>query len=138
MSDSWWSIEARDGLFSAHRWRDAFGQSLVESAITNGARQWNWDTTVFGVVFEVAFGDDEAWERFRHLPAVVAALDAVPMSSLYVYPGRGGSAGAGKPRHPKPTLGEGAAPLPIEPVPVIVAHAEPPERHPEPLERLAG
>jgi hypothetical protein len=131
MSDSWWSIEARDGLFSAHRWRDAFGQSLVESAITNGARQWNWDTTVFGVVFEVAFSDDEAWDRFRHLPAVVAALDAVPSSSLYVYPGRGGSAGAGMPRHPRPTLGAGAAPMPVEPTPIIVAHAEP-------LERLAG
>jgi hypothetical protein len=133
MSDSWWSIEARDGLFSAHHWRDAFGQSLVESAITNGARQWNWDTTVFGVVFEVAFADDdeEAWDRFRHLPAVVAALDAVPSTSLYVYPGRGGSAGAGKPRHPRPTLGAGAAPMPVEPAPIIVAHAEP-------LERLAG
>ena len=124
MDITWWSIEARDGLFSAHAWRNAFGQSLVEAAITNGAREWHWDEATFGVVFEVGFSDDEAWYRFRQLPLVVAALDAVPANLLYIYPGRGGSAGAGLPRHPRPTLGAGAAPLPEEPTPVIVARPE--------------
>jgi hypothetical protein len=125
MELSWWSIEVRDGLFSAHRWRDAYGPSLIEAAITNGAREWHWDTAVFGVVFEIGFADGEAWQRFRQLPAVTAALDAVPVTSLYVYPGRGGSAGAIHPRRPRPTLGAGAASLPEEPPPVIVARPQP-------------
>ena len=124
MNITWWSIEARDGLFSAHAWRNTFGQSLVEAAITNGAREWHWDEATFGVVFEVGFSDDEAWDRFRQLPLVVAALDAVPAGLLYIYPGRGGSAAAGLPRHPRPTLGSGAAPLPEEPTPVVVARPE--------------
>ena len=32
----------------------------------------------WGVVFEVCFGNEEQWEAFRNLPAVRAALDAVP------------------------------------------------------------
>jgi hypothetical protein len=125
MDLSWWSIEVRDGLFSAHRWRDAHGPSLVEAAVTNGAQEWHWDTAVFGVVLEIGFADEEAWHRFRQLPAVIAALDAVPGTSLYVYPGRGGTAGAGEPRHPRLTLGSGAAALPEEPPPVIVARPQP-------------
>jgi hypothetical protein len=44
-----------------------------------------------------------------------------PINGLLVYPGRGGSAGATHPRRPRPPLGAGAAPLPVEPEPVIVA-----------------
>lgn len=124
MNITWWSIEARDGYFSAHAWQSAFGQSLVEAAITNGAVEWHWSEATFGVVFEIAFADDEAWHRFRQLPLVVAALDAVPAELLYVYPGRGGTAGAGHRRHPRPIIGAGGAELPVEPPPLIVARPE--------------
>jgi hypothetical protein len=124
MNITWWSIEARDGYFSAYAWQNAYAQSLAEAAITNGAVEWNWTEATFGVVFEVAFADDEAWYRFRQLPLVVAALDAVPAELLYVYPGRGGTAGAGRPRQPRPIAGAGGAELPEEPPPVIVARPE--------------
>jgi hypothetical protein len=54
------------------------------------------------VVFEVLFETGEQWLAFRNLPAVRAALDAVPdpVSGLLVYRGRGGGAGALKPRRP--------------------------------------
>jgi hypothetical protein len=39
---SWWSIEVFHGAFSATRWHDAHGESLVESAIINGAVYWEW------------------------------------------------------------------------------------------------
>ncbi|MGI5244659.1 hypothetical protein [Dactylosporangium sp. CA-139066] len=42
--------------------------------------------------------------------------------SLYVYRGRGGSAGAVQPRRRGPLPAAGAAALPVEPDPVIVAH----------------
>src|SRR6266508_977111 len=94
MDLQWWSIEVRDGA-----------------------------VLPWGVVFEVAFIDDEGWARFRRLPAVQAALDAVPdpVSGLYVYSGRGGNAGAPLPRRHGPVLGAGAAPLPESVDPPIVA-----------------
>jgi hypothetical protein len=52
----------------------------------------------------------------------VAALDAVAPDSLYVYRGRGGSAGAVHPRRRGPLPAAGAAALPVEPEPVLVAH----------------
>ena len=33
---------------------------------------------LLGVLFEVAFRSDERWQAYRQLPAVRAALDAVP------------------------------------------------------------
>ena len=125
MELSWWSIEARDGAFSAHAWINAYAGALVEAAITNGAREWRWDSTGSGVVLEIGFVDEEGWQRFRSLPAVVAALDAVPADLLYVYPGRGGTSGAPLRRRPKPTLGSGAATIPEEAPPVIVARPNP-------------
>jgi hypothetical protein len=123
MAVSWWSIEVRDGVFSAHRWRDAHGSALIEAALTHGAQEWHWVSEPFGVVLEIGFADYEDWQRFRQLPGVGAALDAVPdpVRGLYVYPGRGGSSGASKPRRVPPPLGAGAAPLPQEPEPVVVA-----------------
>jgi len=123
MDVSWWSIEVRDGEFSAGNWRSAWGSSLLEAALSHGAVDWEWHEAPFGVVLEVGFLDSEAWDRFRHLPAVIAALDAVPMMSLYVYPGRGGSAGASLPRRPRPVLGSGAAALPEMPVEQLVARS---------------
>jgi hypothetical protein len=63
----------------------------------------------------LAFDEEQAWDRFRALPSVQAALDVVPdpLSGLIVYRGRGGSAGTWAPRKPRPLAGSGAAALPI-------------------------
>jgi hypothetical protein len=69
-------------------------------------------------VLEVAFERDEQWQAYRDLPAVRAALDAVPdpVNGLLVYRGRGGGAGVPARRPPKPFSGAGAVELP-EPEP---------------------
>jgi hypothetical protein len=120
----WWSIEVFDGpRGSAQSWRDAYGAALVEAAITNGAREWEWHRHSWGVLFEVAFADDEQGAIYRHLPAVGAALDATPdpVNGVLVYPGRGGSAGAVQPRRPRPIIAAGAAPIPQEEPVVVVS-----------------
>ena len=109
------SIEVLDGAFSASLWADAHGDSLIESAFTHGATDWSWHRHTWGVVLELCFEDEQAWERFRALPAVDAALDAVPdpVTGLIVYRGRGGSSGRPDPRKPRPLLGSGSAALPV-------------------------
>ncbi|HEY7224342.1 MAG TPA: hypothetical protein VH561_12255 [Micromonosporaceae bacterium] len=135
VDEQWWSIEVLDGeSLSAAGWREAHGSNLVEAVLTNGGLDWNWAHRSWGLVLEVRFATEEAWEAFRALPAVQAALDAVPdpTHGLMVYRGRGGSAGAGQPRHPRPHLGAGAAPVPEEPEPVVVAgHAAAPTIPPQ-------
>lgn len=117
----WWSIEVRDGETPARQWRDAWSRSLLEAAVTHGAHDFIWQAEPFGVVLELGFAEDGGWDRFRQLPAVVAALDAVDPRTRYVYPGRGGSAGAVLPRRsPRPVTGD-AAPLPVAPAPLLVA-----------------
>jgi hypothetical protein len=114
----WWSIEVFDGAtLPASRWQDAHDTALTEAAITHGAYEWHWHRHSWGVLFEVGFRSDEQWPVFRDLPAVRAALDAVPdpLNGLMVYPGRGGSSGRVQPRRPRPVTGAGAAELPIEP-----------------------
>lgn len=89
--------------------------------MTHGAHDFIWQAESFGVVLELGFAGDGDWDRFRQLPAVVAALDAVDPRTRYVYPGRGGSAGAVLPRRtPRPIIGD-AAPLPVAPAPLSVA-----------------
>lgn len=117
-----WTIEVTDGpsSSSARMWKDAYGESLVETAVTHGAKEWTWVTRGWGVLLEVAFPDEADWLRFRATPAVRAALDAVPdpVNGLLVYSGRGGSSGALVPRRPRPLpMSEGAS-LP-EPEPEI-------------------
>lgn len=109
------SIEVLDGAFSASRWADAHGDSLVEAAITSGASDWAWHRHTWGVVFEVAFADEAAWDRYRALHGVEAALDAVPDPAfgLIFSRGRGGSAGTRDPRRRPLLSGSGAAALPI-------------------------
>ncbi|MFI5907295.1 hypothetical protein [Dactylosporangium sp. NPDC051541] len=121
MELQWWSIEVRDGEYPARLWRDAHSAALIEAAVTHGARDWSWRSENFGVVFEIGFDDAGDWARFRELPVVTAALDAVAPDSLYVYRGRGGSAGAVHPRRRGPLPATGAAAIPIEPEPPIVA-----------------
>jgi hypothetical protein len=110
----WWSIEVVNGRPSAARWKDAHGEALVEAALTNGAVDWAWHEHPWGVVFEVAFGDEWRWEFFYALPAVQAALDAAPdpVKGLLVHRGRGGSSGTRLPRRPRPLAGAGAVELP--------------------------
>jgi hypothetical protein len=38
--------------------------SLTEAALGRGALYWDWRVTPWGVVFEVAFRDEEAWGVF--------------------------------------------------------------------------
>ena len=111
----WWSIEVLDGSLSADRWRDAYGNALVEAAITHGAYEWEWHPHAWGVLFEIAFRSEDRFETYRNLPGVRAALDAVPdpVNGLLVYPGRGGSSGRVQPRRPYPVAGAGAAALPL-------------------------
>jgi hypothetical protein len=127
----WWSIEVLDGAtLSAARWQDSHGNALVEAAVTHGAYEWSWHRHSWGVLFEIAFRGDRQWAGFRDLPAVRAALDAVPdpVNGLLVYPGRGGSSGRVQPRRPRPIAGAGAAAMPLEPeiIPVTLAECLPP------------
>jgi hypothetical protein len=124
MNLTWWSIEVRDGQTPARQWRDSWSSSLLEAAVTHGAHDFIWQAEPFGVVLELGFAEHEtgAWDRFRQLPAVVAALDAVDPRTLYVYPGRGGSAGAGLPRRSPRPIVEDATPLPVAPpAPLLLA-----------------
>jgi hypothetical protein len=74
-------------------------------------------------VFEVAFPGEEQWEIYRDLPAVRAALDAVPdpVNGLLIYRGRGGSSGRVEPRPHRPITGAGEMELP-EPEPEPPLH----------------
>jgi hypothetical protein len=110
----WLTIEVLDGEVPASGWRRAYEHGLVEAAITHGAQYWEWHDTRWGVVLELVFEDDDRLERFRELPVVRAALDAVPdpLAGLLVYRGRGGGAGVNVPRRPMPRPVAGAAALP--------------------------
>src|SRR5689334_10650444 len=127
----WWSIEVRDGVLPAQRWKDGYGEALLEAAVTHGAKRWEWTLMPGGVLLELGFREVDDWDRFRALPLVTAALDATPdpVNGLYVYPGRGGSSTApSKPLKPRP-MGAGAAavPVPVEPpLPMRLADTEPP------------
>lgn len=113
----YWSIEVFDAEIPASQWKQAYSAALTEAAISNGARDWSWIESRWGVVFEACFAGDAQWEAFRALPAVRAALDAVPdpVNGLLVYRGRGGASGASSPRRPRPVPSAGAVSLP-EPV----------------------
>ncbi len=118
----WWSIEVFDGATqSAALWRDAHGDALTEAAITHGAYEWHWHRHSWGMLFEIAFRSDERWSVYRDLPAVRAALDAVPdpVNGIMIYPGRGGSSGRVQPRRPRPIIAAGAAPIPREETVVV-------------------
>jgi len=132
----YWTIEVLDGELSALRWRDAYGDALVEAAHTNLVLDWQWTSHPWGVALELGFVDEDHWLRFRALPVVRAALDATRdtpittrisaavvldaapdrVSGLLIYPGRGGSQGSLMPRRPRPapTSAAAAAPLPVQ------------------------
>lgn len=112
---SWYSIEVLDGTTSAAQWADAFGDALVEVALSFGAQDWDRHQLNWGVVLEVCLPDDDAWAAFQEAVIVKAALDAVPdpVTGLILYRGRGGSSGAKEPRRPRPLVGSGSAALPL-------------------------
>jgi len=122
------SIEVVDGEFPAALWAEAHTDTLVEAALLHGAVDWRVHHLRWGVVLEVAFADEEAWERFRVHPAVVASLDVVPnaLHGLLIYRGWGGSSSPREPRRPRPWAGAGAAalPLPIDEL-LLVERARP-------------
>jgi hypothetical protein len=111
----WFSIEVLDGSFSASAWQETFGDSLVTEVLGCGAIDWSWHRHSWGVVFETAFLDESQWDRFQASLTLLMARDAAPdpISGVIVYRGRGGSAGRGEPRRPRPLLGSGAAALPL-------------------------
>jgi hypothetical protein len=110
----WWSIEVLHGAFSAFQWQEQHDSTLIEAALTNGALDGKWHADRWGVAFEVLFDSEEQWESFRSLPAVRAALDAVPdpVNGLLIYRGLGGGAGSRHPRRPRPAPAAGAMALP--------------------------
>jgi hypothetical protein len=110
----WLTIEVFDGEVPASGWRRVHEDALIEAAVTNGASFWDWHATRWGVVLELLFDTDDLLERYRDLPVVRAALDAVPdrTHGLLVYRGRGGGADALVPRRPRPAPVAGAASLP--------------------------
>jgi hypothetical protein len=112
---AWFSIEVFDGVTPASLWAEAHRDTLMETALTHGATDWAWHRHTWGVVFEVSFDDEFAWEGFLDLPVVRAVLDAVPdpITGVIAYRGRGGSSGAPFPRKPKPMSGSGSAALPL-------------------------
>ena len=150
----WWSIEVFNGRSSAARWKDAYGEALVEAALTNQAVDWAWHEYRWGVVLEVAFAEERRWDRFYGLPAVQAALDATPdpVKGLQVHRGRGGTSGSRVPRRPRPLAGAGAVELPepdpdpiqddaVEPAflePGFYADRPAPEPRPTPLQEPAA
>jgi hypothetical protein len=128
--DQWLTIEVFDGESTATLWRLSHGDALTEAALTNGAEQWVWHEHRWGVVLEIEFASEERRDAFRTLPAVTAALDAVPdpARGLLVYPGRGGGSGSRMPRRPRPLpmAGAGAVPVPVESVRMGLAESMPP------------
>jgi hypothetical protein len=111
----WLTVEVVDAAVPASGWRRAHGEDLVETAVTWGAVYWDWHETPWGVVLELVFPDDDRLAGFRDSPALLAALDAAPdpVHGLAVYRGRGGTAGAREPRHPRPLPLAGAAAWPL-------------------------
>jgi hypothetical protein len=116
--ECWLTIEVQDADVPASLWRDGRGEALIEAAVTNGATQWQWHTPRWGVILEIAFRDEAGREAYRALPAVQAALEAVPepLRVLYVYPGRGGGAlfPARRPHRPTPLADAAAVEEPRE------------------------
>jgi hypothetical protein len=138
----WLTIEVQDADVPASLWRNGRGEALIEAAVTNGATQWQWHTPRWGVILEIAFRDEAGREAYRALPAVQAALDAVPdpVRGLYVYPGRGGGAlfRVRRPHRPTPLAGAAAVEEPREEHYLDIAPrpTEEPDQHDYPVEGL--
>ena len=109
------SIEILDGSYEASLWQAAHGDAIIEAGLEENLLDWKWQPYTWGVILEVAFSDEAAWERFRNHPTVIDALGDVPdpVTGLIVYRGWGGNSGTEEPRRPRPLCGSGAAALPL-------------------------
>lgn len=98
------SIEVFDGAFSADLWEEAHGDRLVQAALLHGVNDWEWHRLRWGIVLELDFADELAWERFRADPAVQAALESVPdgISGLLIYRASGEARDGHSPAGPVP------------------------------------
>lgn len=77
----YWTIEVLDGELSALHWRDAYGALSWKRPNTNLVVDSRWTVHPSGVALERGFAEDDHWVRFRALPVVRAALDAVRIES---------------------------------------------------------
>jgi hypothetical protein len=118
------SIEVLDAAFPASGWQRAYGDVLTGTALESGATEWRWVERPWGVVLEIAFKSEKWCERWRDVPAVRSAFDAVPdpVNGLVFHRGWGGTSGSGEPRRPRPFAGAGSAELP-EPEPMETTDA---------------
>jgi len=109
----WFSIEVLNGTASARAWVDAHGDVIVQMGLSEGALEWQWHHHRWGSLLEIEFEDEAQFERFRSLPTIEAALEAVPdrIRGLLIHRGRGGSSGTRRPRRPVPASGSGAVEL---------------------------
>lgn len=121
----WTSIEIFDGMFSAHKWADTHADSLIETGIQSGALDWDLKRTAWGVVFEIEFKTEAAWEQYRNLPVVIEALKSTPnpSSGVLIYRGRSLDGGHRSPKKPKPFSGAGSnsLALPLAQMPFLEA-----------------
>lgn len=110
----WMSIEVFDGTFSARSWADTHIDSIIETAITHGAIDWELLPTAWGVAFEVEFANEAAWNAFRMSDAFDLAFAHVPNArNVLIYRGRSLDGGATSWRKPKPKSGAGSEALPL-------------------------
>ena len=116
------SIEIFDAAFPASTWRFAYGDVLTSTAVEHGANEWRWIERGWGTVLEIRFASERDAKRWRDLPAVRSAFDAVPdpVNGLVFHRGWGGTSGSGEPRKRGPRAGAGGAevPIPADPDPV--------------------
>src|SRR5687768_5810652 len=106
------TVEVLDGPFPAVSWQDAWGDALIGAALSSNAVDWRWHTHSWGVVLEIAFSDEADYYRWRPLPVVTGALDAVP-DRFFVQRGWGGTSPEPESRKPNPLRGSGSAALPL-------------------------
>lgn len=91
MSVETWTIEVTDTTAApARRWKDAYGEPLVHTALSHGALQSTWATSRGGVVLELTFADEGDWLRFRATSQARTALAAAaePPEGFLIYTGR--------------------------------------------------
>ncbi len=108
------SIEVLDSAFPASSWQQAYGDRLIGTALEHGGMDWRWVDRPWGVVLEISFTSETWCQRWREVPVVRSAFDAVPdpVNGLFFHRGWGGTSGSGEPRRPRPLAGSGAAEVP--------------------------
>lgn len=113
----WFSIEVFNGRYPVSEWQNNYGQSLLEQAFFNGAREWDLQRHLHGVVLELGFSSREGWNQFIQSLSAQRAFEAVPdpISGFIIHEGRGGPSSKDEPRKPRPLIDAGAVALPLPP-----------------------